>query len=87
MLLAMFACNPDGSVGFHYTSADSTIVNLKPNYESFSEYAIITIEGCEYIAYKNNSAGYIYIEHKGNCKNPIHYQVKQVAEAMGLAVD
>jgi hypothetical protein len=75
ILLAMFACNPDGTVGPRYTDADSVIVKLKTNYSSFKEYTIITVEGCEYFAYKDHF-GDLMIEHKGNCKNPIHYQVK-----------
>ena len=75
ILLAMIACNPDGTIGTQYNSADSIMVKLKPNYSNFKEYTVITIDGCEYIAYKNDP-GNLFIEHKGNCKNPIHYQVK-----------
>ena len=75
ILLAMFACNPDGSIGTQYTSSDSIIVKLKPNYSNFKEYTVITIDGCEYFTYKDHF-GDLMIEHKGNCKNPIHYQVK-----------
>ena len=75
ILLAMIACDPDGNIRTTTVNADSTIVKLKSNYGSFKEYAIITIEGCEYFAYKNHF-GDLVIEHKGNCKNPIHYQVK-----------
>lgn len=51
------------------------MIKLRPNYDTFKYYEIIVIDGCEYIAYKDNARS-ISIEHKGNCKNPIHYQVK-----------
>jgi len=75
ILLAVFACDPNGTIGTQYSSADSTIVKLKNNNTGFKEYTIITIEGCEYFIYKDHF-GDLMIEHKGNCKNPIHYQVK-----------
>jgi len=36
---------------------------------------IISIDGCEYIVYKEAEGAnqtYGYMAHKGNCKNPIH---------------
>ena len=36
---------------------------------------ILTIDGCEYIIYKDGlgtNHGFGYMAHKGNCKNPIH---------------
>lgn len=35
--------------------------------------SVIQIDGCEYFRYET-SYGYGNITHKGNCKNPIHYQ-------------
>jgi hypothetical protein len=77
IVLAMFACDYSGSNSEPSISAeeDSVLVKLKPNYSSFKHYTIITIDGCEYIAHKDNHNN-VSIEHKGNCKNPIHYQVK-----------
>lgn len=38
---------------------------------------IIIIEGCEYLAFKDND-GVLMITHKGNCNNPIHlYRVEK----------
>lgn len=48
------------------------IINIGNNIE----YEIITIDGCEYILGWDNNAynGGYFLTHKGNCKNPIHYQ-------------
>jgi hypothetical protein len=35
------------------------------------DYVISVIEGCEYFRF-NSTHGYKHIEHKGNCRNPIH---------------
>lgn len=38
-------------------------------------YTIIMIDGCEYLQrYEGYRSGYSF-SHKGNCKNPIHYQI------------
>ena len=41
-------------------------------------YEITIIDGCEYILGSDNGAynGGYFLSHKGNCKNPIHYQNK-----------
>ena len=37
----------------------------------------IIIEGCEYLAFKDND-GVLMITHKGNCNNPIHqYRIEK----------
>ena len=41
------------------------------NNNSFKDYDVIEIEGCEYIQY-GTSYGALEITHKGNCKNEIH---------------
>ena len=41
-------------------------------------YEITIIDGCEYILGTDNGGynGGYFLSHKGNCKNPIHYQNK-----------
>jgi hypothetical protein len=56
--------------------ADSVLLNLYGNTRKFENYQVVIIDECEYIAYKSNNTQFLSIEHKGNCKNPIHYQVK-----------
>lgn len=41
------------------------------NANSFKDYEVIEIDGCEYIQY-GTSYGFLEITHKGNCKNAIH---------------
>lgn len=43
------------------------------NQNSFDEYEVIDIDGCEYIMY-SSSYGYLQVTHKGDCSNPIHCQ-------------
>jgi hypothetical protein len=42
--------------------------NELQNRNSFKDYDVIEIEGCEYINW-GMSYGYMNITHKGNCKN------------------
>lgn len=40
-----------------------------------TEYTTIIIDNCEYLKkYEGYQCGYTF-SHKGNCKNPIHYQI------------
>ena len=41
---------------------------------SDQNYRIYTLEGCEYIVYGYGTQR--WGSHKGNCKNPIHYEKK-----------
>lgn len=41
------------------------------NINSFKDYEVIEIDGCEYIQY-GTSYGLLEITHKGNCNNEIH---------------
>ena len=43
-----------------------------------TDYRVVVIDSCEYIIMVKY-AGYsndVFFTHKGNCKNPIHYQYK-----------
>lgn len=43
-------------------------------------YTVVVIEGCEYIqihSMRGFQSGYYAITHKGNCKNPIHGQMRR----------
>jgi hypothetical protein len=79
MLLALIACddfNKPHSSLTPLSPSDSIFVTMYGNERKFDSYQVIMIDGCEYIAYKSNNTQFLSIEHKGNCKNPIHYQVK-----------
>ncbi len=36
------------------------------------QYAIYTLEGCEYVVVSPGNTNFTWGSHKGNCKNPIH---------------
>jgi hypothetical protein len=44
--------------------------------DGYISYEIVTIDECEYILGHDNGVynGGFFLTHKGNCKNPIHYQ-------------
>jgi hypothetical protein len=72
MLLLMNSCGLDEDRGPKAPESkrmelDSTSMYLDQNYK------VYTLEGCEYIV-----VGYSQLRwgsHKGNCKNPIHYNI------------
>ena len=39
-------------------------------------YEVYTLEGCEYIVVSPGNSHFTWGTHKGNCKNPIHYNEK-----------
>lgn len=49
---------------------------LQPSYRFV--FKTVVIEGCEYFRYKA-ADGYLGLEHKGNCSNPIHIYSKPAA--------
>jgi hypothetical protein len=59
----------DKNVAKHITSKP-----LDYSVDGVFDLQVVTIESCEYFTYKTH--GFYSIEHKGNCKNPIHYQTK-----------
>ncbi len=78
MFIALVACDnyPQSTSTSSTNPADSIFRHMYGNERKFDDYQVIMIDGCEYIAYKSNNTQFLSIEHKGNCKNPIHYQVK-----------
>jgi len=57
-----------GESRFLYEANQVDPDNIENNYD------VIEIDGCEYIVYSemHGYAGYGFMAHKGNCKNPIH---------------
>jgi hypothetical protein len=73
MLLLMSSCGLDEDRGPKAPQSKRMELDTLSQY-SDQNYNIYTLDGCEYIVYGlgNNRWG----SHKGNCKNPIHYEKK-----------
>ncbi|MBN2237546.1 MAG: hypothetical protein JW729_08290 [Bacteroidales bacterium] len=55
-------------------SIEQEIKNLPEN-----KVSVIIYDGCEYIIYKvdkDANSSYGFMAHKGNCSNPIHYELR-----------
>jgi hypothetical protein len=73
--ILLTGCNPATETSSKPAVQTTNRLELDSTSQYYNKrYTVFTLEGCEYIVvgYGNHQWG----SHKGNCKNPIHYENK-----------
>ena len=78
--LVLVSC--DKRAGFFGSSRNVSGENIKEGHQ------VVVIDGCEYIYYSETQgyAGYGFLAHKGDCKNPIHLYNKPIHDTIYVLV-